>query len=288
MSMKTKPACYLLKTNLFLFGLSLLLLNDFYLKYEYSNFLTGKLSDFVGLFIFPFFISIFIPKPKIIYILTAVSFTFWKLEYSQPLIDLLCRLTNLGFHRTVDPTDLFALCILPFSYFYYNQKLKRNKRNNFGTSFAVSIIAMFSFCATTLPRMTIKTKLKADKTFVIGIRKDELFKKLNNNNGYTDSILKNLTDTLFYLCIPIPEYNAEAIAVAKIKSFGKDSTIIKLDSITECDITGRLFIGVKQSNMDACNKLTIKDFESYFEKNFIDIIKTSKLEKTNLWFFNKE
>jgi len=41
----------------FVICLGLLLLNDFYLKFEYHNWLTGKLSDFCGLFIFPVFWS---------------------------------------------------------------------------------------------------------------------------------------------------------------------------------------------------------------------------------------
>lgn len=41
----------------FLLCLCLLLLNDFILKSEFHNALTGKLSDFAGLFIFPLFFS---------------------------------------------------------------------------------------------------------------------------------------------------------------------------------------------------------------------------------------
>ena len=44
-----------IKDPLFLVGLGILLLNDFYLKYAFSNAFTGKLSDVAGLFIFPFF-----------------------------------------------------------------------------------------------------------------------------------------------------------------------------------------------------------------------------------------
>lgn len=47
---------------LFLVCLALLLCNDFWLKEEFSNVITGKLSDFTGLFIFPFFWSAFFPK----------------------------------------------------------------------------------------------------------------------------------------------------------------------------------------------------------------------------------
>ena len=39
----------------FVVGLSLLLLNDLFLKARFHNPLTGKLSDFAGLFVFPLF-----------------------------------------------------------------------------------------------------------------------------------------------------------------------------------------------------------------------------------------
>jgi len=42
----------LVLNSYFVIGLIVLILNDFYLKYEYGNFVTGKLSDFAGLLIF--------------------------------------------------------------------------------------------------------------------------------------------------------------------------------------------------------------------------------------------
>ena len=48
----------------FMTGLILLLLNDFIFKEMYGNWLTGKLSDFTGLFIFPLFWTALFPKNK--------------------------------------------------------------------------------------------------------------------------------------------------------------------------------------------------------------------------------
>ena len=64
-----------IKAPLFIAGLITLLMNDFYLKYAFSNVLTGKLSDFAGLFIFPFFFSAVKPQSKkTIYLATAAVF----------------------------------------------------------------------------------------------------------------------------------------------------------------------------------------------------------------------
>jgi hypothetical protein len=51
--MKTQRNQDLLFNWIFLSGLILLALNDHLLKWQYSNWLTGKLSDFVGLLILP-------------------------------------------------------------------------------------------------------------------------------------------------------------------------------------------------------------------------------------------
>ncbi len=77
----------ILASPLFILFLVLLLVNDFYLKGAFHNALTGKLSDFSGLFIFPIFWSAIFPKRKaLIFIATALLFAFWKSEYSTGLI----------------------------------------------------------------------------------------------------------------------------------------------------------------------------------------------------------
>ena len=48
----------------FLICLIGLLLNDFYFKAAYPNWLTGKLPDFCGLFVFALFWTAFFPRYK--------------------------------------------------------------------------------------------------------------------------------------------------------------------------------------------------------------------------------
>src|SRR4029079_2706594 len=72
-----------------LFGLSLLLLNDFFLKRYAHSALSGKLSDFAGLFVFPLFCVTFLPRFRTpIYVLVAALFVVWKSSYSQQLIEI--------------------------------------------------------------------------------------------------------------------------------------------------------------------------------------------------------
>src|SRR5688500_1726731 len=92
--------------------LAILLLNDFYLKAEYHNWLTGKLSDFCGLFVFASFWAALLPARRgTVCISTALLFVFWKSPYSQTFIDIFSQYLY-AIDRVVDITDLIALPVL--------------------------------------------------------------------------------------------------------------------------------------------------------------------------------
>lgn len=128
----------------FIIGLMVLLLNDFYFKAEYSNWLTGKLSDFSGLFVFVLFWEALFPKKKLaIYWSTALCFILWKSSYTQGFIHLFSQCIY-PINRVVDGTDLMALAVLPLAYYYkpiHRFKLKLNP-------LLLGLVAIFSFCAT--------------------------------------------------------------------------------------------------------------------------------------------
>ena len=131
----------------FIIGLTTLLLNDFVLKGLYGNWLTGKLSDFAGLFIFPlFWCAIFPRHQNKIFWLTGILFVFWKSMYSQPLIDTWNGLDILKINRTVDYSDLIALIILPFA-FEFNRR--KDRIINLKTYPIIPlVVSVFAFCAT--------------------------------------------------------------------------------------------------------------------------------------------
>lgn len=133
----------------FLLGLLLLLLNDFIFKQSFHNWLTGKLSDFTGLFIFPLFWTAFFPKQKkYIYLATGLGFTFWKSIYSQPLIEWWNLLPFFEIFRTVDYSDLFALSVLPLSFLYISYHHPRRFVIHRIATTCVAIISVFAFTAT--------------------------------------------------------------------------------------------------------------------------------------------
>jgi hypothetical protein len=278
--MKAKINLSLFTANYFILSLFLLLLNDFYLKYEFHNFITGKLSDFACLFIFPYFISVFFSnRTKEIYIFTFMFFVFWKLEISEQFIKFISQITDFAFYRTVDLTDLIALSILPISYHYFhkkNEEQKENKNNNFALNSLIGVITIYSFLADTNPEQDLKVKLRSEKEFKLQLNNRQVLKRILRFEP------RNFSDTncVLNISFDVPKYSASANAKVRIIKIDNDNTIIKIDSINDVSVEGRLFLGISQSNIDGCEKMNVAEFEKNFKTNCIDIITNAR--KTEL------
>ncbi|RWU05007.1 hypothetical protein [Pedobacter chitinilyticus] len=116
--MKTTRNKYYLLNFVFLFCLVILLLNDHFFKYQFANALTGKLSDVVGIILLPLLLAFVFPrlKQQAVWI-SGLLFVFWKLPYSQSLIDFYNQYTFIQTSRIVDLTDLYVLLLLPIPYY---------------------------------------------------------------------------------------------------------------------------------------------------------------------------
>jgi len=103
-------------------------INDHYLKYQFHNFLTGKISDFSGLFFFPLFLYAlieFIRSPLslhsrirkehfvVVLFLTDILFVLFKYTFFR---DYLAQMLNLQI--IPDITDLAALSMNLATYFF--------------------------------------------------------------------------------------------------------------------------------------------------------------------------
>src|SRR5262249_49080806 len=145
----------------FIAVLVVLLLNDFVLKPHFHNWLTGKLSDFAGLFIFPLFLSVWAPRFKAtIYFSTALAFAFWKSASSQSLLETVNAVVPFQIGRTVDMTDLIALFTLPVSWRYVpadGPSIARIRPRRAVWAVAVSCFCVFAFAATSTikPQQTL-------------------------------------------------------------------------------------------------------------------------------------
>ncbi len=142
----TKTNLKLLTTPAFIAGLALLLLNDFILKGYYGNWLTGKLSDFAGLFVFAlFWMAIFPGFRKQVLWSVAIFFIWWKSPWSDGFIYFFQELLNYHIVRVVDYTDLMALVMLPIALVYYEKSKKKYLKVS---PVLIALPAVFAFVAT--------------------------------------------------------------------------------------------------------------------------------------------
>lgn len=283
----TKSRPDLLSRPLFILALGLLLINDIYLKYEFSNFLTGKLSDIAGLFLFPYFLSsLRIKWTKTIYLGTAFLFMFWKTPFSQDLINW-SQTIGIGFNRVIDYTDLLALFILPLSFGYFQKQLSTERRISKYLTAPLGIITLFAIWATTLPREKVELNLNINEVYEMQMSKADLFNLIHAGHRYSDTLDKNLTDSLFYLHFDIvDESRIDVTALSTITSVDSIKIKVRLEKILYGYITGGLFNGVDKDDVEHFKAISEEEFKAHFETNFIQPIKNGTAE--NIYFDNKE
>ncbi len=160
----------------YLAALVLLVCNDLFLKNLYHNWLTGKLSDFAGLFALPFLFTFMFPQSrKLIHICTAILFIWWKSELSQPFIDLL-NSAGLPFHRHADVTDNIALISVLISYSVTQKPIKFNWKP-VGQKILITF-SLFVFTATSIKR-DLKHYVDINKEYSFNFSKRDLVYRLN-------------------------------------------------------------------------------------------------------------
>ncbi|MFK7924537.1 MAG: hypothetical protein AB8H47_21450 [Bacteroidia bacterium] len=161
----------------FILSLTLLILNDWFFKTAFHNEITGKLSDFAGLFAFPFLISLLLPKhKKSIHILTALLFIIWNSELSQVIISYLNQL-SIPVGRTIDITDNIALVSILASYHCLNHKLVLTLKPWFQKG--LIMVSCLAFMATSLPPQEYRAYVNIDKEYTFEFSKRELVSRLN-------------------------------------------------------------------------------------------------------------
>lgn len=141
----------------FLLALLMLISNDFYLKFHYPSLLTGKLSDFAGLYVFAQFIAA-VTGARITWsaIASAVFFIAWKSPLATPLIEFANRYSPLQIQRVVDYTDLAALAVLPLAVWLYDART--NWRWSF-IKYPAGMLALLSIMATSVVMPTYNLSL---------------------------------------------------------------------------------------------------------------------------------
>jgi len=145
-----RPALAVLIQWPFLLALLVLLANDFYLKQHFANALTGKLSDFAGLFVFAQFLAAVTgAQIRRVCWITAGMFVFWKSPAASPFIAYFNSQFPLRIARVIDYGDLFALGILPVAAKMYSY---RSAWQPNAIKIPVTILTVFAITATsTIP-----------------------------------------------------------------------------------------------------------------------------------------
>lgn len=218
----------------FLVGLFLLLLNDFYLKQQFGNWLTGKLSDFAGVFIFPVFIVSLLPSSgRWISFITGLLFIVWKSPVAEPLITVINQLPYITIGRIVDYSDCIALIVLPFSH----QLINRHQNNPFIKApaflyFARAVILVastFAISATTYCRIRPWEKpagtIYIGKTYTVKLPKDSVIqsiKELGYNCDFhpADTVKPNEERGR-----PMAYYQTDNITFADQYSYARDTIL---------------------------------------------------------------
>ena len=196
---------------IFIPGLLLLLLNDHYLKFQFSGWITGKLSDFIGLLIFPMFLQFLFPRlgryPTVI---TGLSFILWKLPISGPVIDLYNKVAIIPITRTVDYTDLIALSILPLTDYlirnidrYKLRSIKYSINPRLATTI-VLIPATIIFMATEPPigfRESRNGEILIGKTYRLKMSREEALTRIKafGSPVEKDSLIRPWRTEAFYV-----------------------------------------------------------------------------------------
>lgn len=142
--------------------IALLILNDHWLKQLVPSALTGKLSDFAGLYFFPYLLSvplslISLKREKnsraigaIPFLATGLVFALIKTSTWANIAveEVIQRVTGLPSAILIDPSDLFALLVLAPSWLLWHQELPPAKsRLSWVAVVAASLATTATSCA---------------------------------------------------------------------------------------------------------------------------------------------
>jgi hypothetical protein len=133
-----------------------LLLNDHVLKQSVPGLITGKLSDFLGLFALAVFLSVMLPRRTLaIHVSIGMAFIAWKSPFSDIMIQTWNTTMPFRLARVVDYWDLLALFVLPISVVYLRREWPALAPAS-ARAAAVITISLFAFTATS--RASLRTQ----------------------------------------------------------------------------------------------------------------------------------
>jgi hypothetical protein len=264
----TKQSHHILNP-VFLISLIILILNDHILKEQYPNWLTGKLSDFFGVIVFVQFLSVFVAENsrKVLYLIVALAFIYWKSEWSSSFIDF----WNFTFpyfriQRVVDYTDLICLiCLIPL--FHYKPKQFQFSLPKQLIFYPILAVTFFAILATSRPKYFGNNEVYINELVKLKMNKNEFLNQLTKDNV---------------------KFSKDSIIIAK-ETFDKyvlNNIVINQDTIYSATI------GIHDENRRIkvyVEKITLsKDWNNLFFQNYKDFEKWKKKYKVEtISYFEK-
>ena len=176
----------------FIAGILLLALNDWWLKQEFHNIITGKLSDMAGLFAFPFFLAVLFPRLKQkTAIITALIFIVWKTPLVTPFITWFNTLGFFRMSRVIDYSDYFTLPVVMVSHCFINNTntkmpsvIMLHNRMQRTIKLVMLLLSSFIFGATSFHmRETPKGTVFIGETYTFEMKLDTVLSRLTQS-GY--------------------------------------------------------------------------------------------------------
>ncbi len=254
--------------------LVLLVANDSIFKSSYPGLLTGKLSDFAGLWVWALFFLYFFRKSALpIIVLSSLVFIWWKSPLSSPFISFLSSFFGIKLVRTVDFSDLWALLVyIPF---YHYQRSILTWMDDLGqvSTRVFLVVSIIAFCATSRPDYAINPNWTFENQ-IYTIKRSKravLQNTIHNSSGQNvDSLNKFSRYHLDYYSIP----NIEAeIHIDSVKA---DESTIQLLSVFSIDFYER-----KKS-------ISKEEFLELFESSYIKKASTADSTQPYAYYWGRE
>ena len=231
----------LLSSPFFLIPLAILLLNDFVLKAAFPGFITGKLSDFAGLFAFAYFLAVLIPAhQKLIIGAVAGFFIYWKSPLSNGLLEAYNSLALPDLVRVVDYADLSALAVLPFVWLGLNRTLPTWNVN----PAIPGVLALIGFTATSQADLYIAYFTNVSY-YIPADSREEVIQELQAlplEITYYDSLemqnweVRNLNDSVWRIFFDVYEFDT-AESVVEVPLFWVEYTEVFSDEDNGWNLT---------------------------------------------------
>jgi hypothetical protein len=270
---------YFILNYVFVGSLLLLFVNDHFLKAQFANGITGKLSDMAGIILLPLLLAFLLPRiSRYTALISALLFIYWKSPLSQPLIDLYNEYAFIQTSRVVDYTDLYVLSLLPIPYFLIRKIDELGKwKIKKGIPLLLLIPTAITLMATAPPEKHYYTRTDGNLScygcnITVKYNQDEIIDKLKRHNIIFDKVWPLDTVTLNRF----PHLKKENVNYYRLNSLIIDKdTLQNLDFTMKTNSRGktRIYFNGMQVSQDLTDEKLSFKLRKYYKRLLFDELK---------------